>query len=42
MLAMCIIALGVFAEVIVPYIDNAAETLVNPKIYIDAVLTGNE
>ena len=42
MLAMCIISLGVFAEVIVPYIDNAAETLVNPKIYIDAVLTGNE
>ena len=42
MLAILIIALGVFAEAVVPYIDNAAETLINPKIYIDAVLTGNE
>jgi len=41
-LAVLIVSLGVFAEAVVPYIDNAAETLINPKIYIDAVLTGNE
>ena len=41
-LAVLIVALGVGAEFISPYIDRAAETLMNPNIYIDAVLTGNE
>ena len=41
-LAVLIVALGVGAEFVSPYIDRAAETLMNPNIYIDAVLTGNE
>lgn len=38
-LALLTVALGVGAEVITPYIDDAANTLLNPQIYIDAVLT---
>ena len=42
MLAILVVALGVGAEGIAPYINDAAKTLINPEIYIDAVLTGNE
>jgi len=35
------IALGVGAEGLAPYVSDAARTLVNPEIYIDAVLKGN-
>ncbi|WP_368901249.1 Na+/H+ antiporter subunit D [Oceanobacillus oncorhynchi] len=44
--AMCILALGTIAlglgaESMSVYVQDAAETLLNPKIYIDAVLGGN-
>lgn len=35
------IALGVGAEVLAPYVSDAARTLTNPDIYIDAVLNDN-
>ena len=35
------IALGIGAEGLAPYVSDAARTLVNPEIYIDAVLKGN-
>lgn len=35
------IALGVGAEGLAPYVSDAARTLTNPDIYIDAVLNGN-
>lgn len=38
MLAVAIIALGVGAEWLAPYVENAAETLANPSIYIEAIL----
>lgn len=41
-LAILVVALGVGAEWIMPFIDDATATLLNPEIYIDAVLTGNE
>ena len=41
-LAILIIALGVGAEWIVPIIHEATVVLLNPEIYIDAVLLGNE
>ena len=41
-LAILIVALGVGAEWVVPFINEATEVLLNPEIYIDAVLSGNE
>lgn len=41
-LTLFIIALGVGAESVAPFINDAGKTLVDPQIYIDAVLTGNE
>lgn len=38
MLAVAIVALGVGAEWLAPYVENAAETLANPSIYIEAIL----
>ena len=35
------IALGVGAEGLAPYVSDAARTLTNPDIYIDAVLNDN-
>lgn len=35
------IALGVGAEGLAPYVSDAARTLMNPEIYIDAVLTSD-
>ncbi|MEI3604365.1 Na+/H+ antiporter subunit D [Pseudogracilibacillus sp. SE30717A] len=32
-------ALGIGAETLSPYLSNAAETLVNPSIYIDAIMS---
>ncbi|WP_077602393.1 Na+/H+ antiporter subunit D [Oceanobacillus sojae] len=40
-LALGTIALGLGAEPMSVYIQDAAETLLNPQIYIDAVLGGN-
>lgn len=42
LLAMCIVGLGVGAEGLAVYVEDAAHTLVNPSIYIDAVLNANE
>ncbi len=42
MLALCIVVLGVGAESIAVFVNDAARTLMNPEIYINAVLTGNE
>jgi multicomponent Na+:H+ antiporter subunit D len=39
LLAICIVALGVGAESIAHYVNDAARTLMNPSIYIDAILT---
>ena len=39
LLAICIGALGVGAESIASYVNDAARTLMNPSIYIDAILT---
>ena len=41
-LAVLIVALGIGAEWIVPFINEATEVLLNPDIYIDAVFLGNE
>ena len=38
LLVLLSIAMGVGSEVILPYISMAVETLLNPDIYIDAVL----
>ena len=40
--AFFVIALGVGAEGVAGYINEAAETLLDPSIYINAVLGGNE
>lgn len=40
LLAVCTVGLGVGAELMAPYVIDAAETLYNPSIYIDAVLDG--
>lgn len=42
LLAICIIALGVGAEGIAVYVEDAAHTLVNPSVYIEAILPANE
>jgi multicomponent Na+:H+ antiporter subunit D len=38
LLAVLIIAIGVGAEVLAPFVEDATNTLLNPTIYIDAVL----
>lgn len=38
LLAVCLIALGVGAETIALYVEDAARTLANPSIYIEAIL----
>lgn len=38
LLAISIIALGFGAEWLAPYVEDAAETLANPSIYIEAIL----
>ncbi len=38
LLGLLTIALGVGAEALAPYVSDAARTLMNPEIYIDAVL----
>lgn len=40
LLAMLIVGLGLGAELLSPYIQDAAETLADPQLYIDAVLSG--
>ena len=40
--ALLIVALGVGAESIAVYVKDAAKTLANPSIYIDAIMTGKE
>ena len=40
LLVVVSIAYGVGAEWLVPYMDNAAKTLVDPSIYVDAVMKG--
>ncbi|KOS66199.1 monovalent cation/H+ antiporter subunit D [Lysinibacillus contaminans] len=40
LLAACTIGLGAGAELMAPYVTDAAETLYTPSIYIDAVLDG--
>ncbi|MFJ7891050.1 Na+/H+ antiporter subunit D [Lysinibacillus xylanilyticus] len=40
LLAACTIGLGIGAEWMAPYVTDAAKTLYNPSIYIDAVLDG--
>lgn len=42
LLAFGTIVLGLGAEVLAPYVSDAASTLLEPQIYIDAVLNGNE
>lgn len=37
-LAITIISLGVGAEVLAPYVEDAANTLANPTVYIEAIL----
>lgn len=38
LLALCIVALGLGAEGIALYVEDAARTLANPAIYIEAIL----
>ena len=40
LLAILILFVGVGAETIAPYVNDAAKTLMNPSIYIDAILEG--
>lgn len=42
LLAICMIGLGVGAEGIAIYVEDAAYTLVNPSVYIDAILNTNK
>lgn len=42
LLAICIVGLGVGAEGIAIYVEDAAHTLFNPSIYIDAILNTNK
>ncbi len=42
LLAVCIIALGLGAEAAAPFVEDAARTLADPSIYIEAILGGNE
>lgn len=38
LLAIIIISLGIGAEVVAPFVEDAARTLANPSIYIEAIL----
>lgn len=38
LLAICIISVGIGAEGIAPYVEDAAHTLANPTVYINAIL----
>ncbi|MER1958738.1 MAG: Na+/H+ antiporter subunit D [Solibacillus sp.] len=42
LLAICMIVLGVGAEGIAVYVNDAAYTLANPSVYIDAILNTNK
>ena len=42
LLAICMIGLGVGAEGIAIYVEDAAYTLVNPSVYIEAILNTNK
>ncbi|MFF5995755.1 Na+/H+ antiporter subunit D [Lysinibacillus sp. KU-BSD001] len=42
LLAICIVGIGIAAEGVAPYVENAAKTLANPAIYIEAVLGNME
>ena len=42
MLTACMIFLGLGANYMMPFVEAAAAVLVDPSIYIDAVLRGNE
>lgn len=42
LLAICIVGVGVGAESLAPYVENAAKVLADPSIYIDAVLANME
>lgn len=35
------IVIGIFAQVLVPYVDLATYSLLNPEVYIEAVFSGN-
>lgn len=41
LLALCMIGIGVGAEGIAVYVNDAAHTLANPSVYIDAILNTN-
>ena len=41
LLAIMTVAIGLGVEGLAPYVSDAARTLMNPEIYIDAVLQGN-
>ena len=38
LLAIIIISIGIAAEGIAPFVEDAARTLANPSIYIEAIL----
>lgn len=40
-LAICIVGIGLFAEPLLAYVQDATNTLVNPSVYIDAILSEN-
>lgn len=42
LLAMLIIGIGIAAEGVAPFVEDAAETLANPSIYIEAILGDRE
>lgn len=42
LLGVITVAFGLGVEVIAPYVNDAARTLINPELYIEAVLNGNE
>ena len=42
LLAVCIIGLGLGAEAAAPFVEDAARTLADPSIYIEAILGENE
>jgi len=40
--ALCIVGMGLGAEQLMAYVKDAAKILVNPSIYIDAILSESE
>ncbi len=38
LLAICIVSIGIAAEGVAPFVEDAARTLANPSIYIEAIL----